>query len=105
MNPKMNEVSGHSDDCVEFESDKIRSEFYYDEDGDTYLAFSNGLVLSVEYAEGGIWRFHEVSNPNGVVISRILRRDDGYTERITFEGEVSWILMGKDFDTGRKLRK
>ena len=51
-------ISGASDDLIEIEGD-VTAEFCTDADEKPkFLAFSDGTILHVEYADSGLWRIN-----------------------------------------------
>ena len=92
------EVYGSSDDLVEIEGD-IREEFSLLGDEGGYLAFSNGVVLSVEYGHGGVWRIAPMSAPDDRVsiVQAPADDDDNYSDRATVRGDVFWVVYGSYF--------
>lgn len=94
----MIEVYGASDDLIEVEGD-IREEFNALEDDDpTVLAFSNGVVVSVEYDRHGIWRIRPLANGSRVTITIApTDNDENYSDRATINEEVSWVVRGREF--------
>jgi len=88
-------VYGASDDLVEIEGD-IYEEFNppYGEDGPSYLGFSNGVVLEIEYTNSGMWRVRPVANGELVNIEFATDIDDNYTDTATVEGDISWVVFG-----------
>jgi len=94
-------VYGASDDLVEIEGD-VREEFSYrggQEDDSTYLAFSDGTVLSIRYDNDGIWRIAPVCR--GVAELKIEQApaddEDNYSDQATLDGvKITWVLYGVD---------
>lgn len=102
-------ISGHSDDLIELDGD-ISEEFYIPAgarsrgEGKSYLAFSNGTVITIEYTDEGVWRIHPIVNPNNNL--QIVQcpgdcDDDNYSDVATLEG-VSWVVKGEGFVSNRK---
>jgi hypothetical protein len=99
----MIEVYGASDDLIEIEGD-LSEEFNppTNRSGDgltSFLAFSDGTVLSVIYGSEGIWRINRlVAGKAGY--KKIEGTDpDGkdYTDRVTLTGEITWVIFGSEF--------
>lgn len=92
------EIYGHSDDCIEIEG-ALREEFYLigSDDEKSYLAFSDGTVLSVLYDKDGAWRFNRVAGGTSAYSKQEADEDDG-TDRVTLEGmNLRWVTYGKHF--------
>mgnify|MGYP006303607767 CR=1 FL=1 len=100
---------GASDDLIEIDGD-VRAEFYSSwEDDKDYIAFSTGLLLSVEYNEQGIWRIQKVSVPEELdvkvypanserakdVLDR--RRNDYQDVAVTEGPKPEWVAKGEQF--------
>lgn len=93
----MNEVTiyGASDDLIEVEG-AIREEFNPRNDEMSYLAFSDGTVLSAEYGKGGIWHIRRVAQGTAEY-ERVESTDpeSDYTDRVVLRGPgLSWIVFG-----------
>jgi hypothetical protein len=91
-------VYGASDDLVEVEGD-IREEFNpASDDEPSYLAFSDGTVLSIHYTERGIWRITPVARGDGsgvLTIHQVVSEDpDSYTDRAEIAGDIRWVVFG-----------
>lgn len=87
-------LSGHSDDCIEVGGD-VREEFYsFGEDGD-YVAFDNGLLFKIKYT--GIWEISLLANPNNIEVKHEFPTGDGYTQKVTWEAPVKWVVLGRAF--------
>jgi hypothetical protein len=93
------EVYGSSDDLIEVEG-AIREEFNYQQNGygqpsGDLLAFSDGTVLRIEYAAGGVWRITPVvSGSSEVQIVQAPEGDeDNYSDRATVS-EARWVVQG-----------
>lgn len=96
-------VYGASDDLIEVEGD-IREEFSPERDDEpTYLAFSNGTVLSVVYDRHGKWRIHPVAGNENVSIEFAPENeDDGYSDIATVNGYVTWAVCGHGMALNRR---
>lgn len=90
-------VYGSSDDLIEVEG-PIREEFYGSDDGEpTYLAFSNGVVVSAQYTNEGVWEVRPTVEPEGVKVGVEFAEgpdSDRYSDVLTFDAEVSWVVAG-----------
>jgi hypothetical protein len=90
-------VYGSSDDLIEVDGG-LREEFPYQPDGDgQYLAFSNGIVIHIEYDQLGVWRIKPVCVPEhqNVDIQQAPADDDeNYSDRATVAGPIKWVLLG-----------
>lgn len=90
-------VYGASDDLIEVEGD-IEGEFYLkDDDAGDLLAFSDGTILRMRYAESGVWRITPVTT-GGTSSLTIVPAPEGdeanYSDRATLTGPVSWVVHG-----------
>lgn len=90
----MIKVYGASDDLIEIEGE-ISEEFYADEK--SYLAFSDGTLVSVDYDQDGIWRFNVLEKGMAIYNKSLpnLEKDE-YTEVLTLQGNIRWVVYGKD---------
>lgn len=87
-------VYGASDDLIEVEGD-VYEEFSWLDSDPTYLGFSNGLVLRIEYSDSGVWRISPVVGADLVHIVQCPEGDeDNYSDRATVEGDVAWVVCG-----------
>jgi hypothetical protein len=97
----MIEIYGASDDLIELEGD-ISEEFNPDTNrsGDTlfsFLAFSDGTVLSVIYGPEGIWRINRRIAGTSKY-TKIEPTGDQYSDRVILDGTFSWVLFGSKFE-------
>jgi len=95
-------IYGASDDMIEIEG-ALREEF---DGGDdlAYLAFSDGTVLSVQYADDGCWRINRVATGTAIYSKTEAVESDGddYSDRVTLSGpagELRWCVKGSSFVT------
>lgn len=81
-------VSGHSDDLIKVAGD-IRQEISAEAD---VLAFSNGVVLRIEFT--GVWRI-ELLEGHGLVeiVPCPADDEDNYSDVATIGGDVSWVAV------------
>jgi hypothetical protein len=90
-------VYGASDDLIEVEGD-IREEFNPRsddvEEGNAYLAFSDGTVLKVKY--DGCWRITPVARGSAEYQkTEATDEDKDYSDKVTLEGEeLRWVVYG-----------
>lgn len=98
-------ICGHSDDCIEVEGE-IREELTaYDEEKPTYLAFSNGAVVSIEYTEDGEWKILVHVTPHGgnvmiyPVNSSLAKERNDYTDLAVIQSEapITHFVAGHTF--------
>lgn len=95
-------ITGHSDDLIEIEGD-IVEEFSHMPDSDneeTYLAFSDGTVLSVAYTNSGLWRINRVKTGQASYEKEEATGPDAtYTDKVTLGGpsaqNIYWVVQGK----------
>lgn len=101
----MIKVYGASDDLVEIEGD-IEEEFgAYDCKG--YLMFSNGVLLTIEYGDMGIWRIECLADPNNVVeIEKCPPNDDDdpYSDIANIKDDIKFVLFSTDVQIERVRR-
>lgn len=92
-------VYGASDDLIEVEGD-ISEEFNPPYDPTTgILAFSEGTVLRVEFTQDGIWRVTPLFRGTATIsiVQAVDEDDDNYSDRVTLEGDVRWVVFGSEF--------
>lgn len=89
----MIEIYGSSDDLIEIDGD-IREEFNAEEG---YLAFSDGTVLYIEYGKEGIWRIRQMTKGKAKYTKTEGIDDDNYSDKVTLDGDISWVVFGKEF--------
>lgn len=93
-------VYGASDDCIEVDGD-IYEEFYANREGN-YLAFSNGSLLEIQYADDGIWRIRSLTGEIRVDACPP-DDDDHYTDYAYIDADdVRWVMLGTDVAYRRK---
>ncbi len=102
-------VYGASDDLIEVEG-AIREEFNpnYSDDGPTYLGFSNGVVLKVEYDDEGTWAIAPRAGHSLVEVvfargeEQAADKDGcpGYSDKAIISGEVTWVVCGQSWAKG-----
>ncbi len=95
-------VYGASDDLIEIEGD-IREEFTYEGPGHgagsgDLLAFSDGTILRIEYADTGIWRIAPVVHGTAHLTFEQAPEDDesNYSDRATLSF-AAWVVQGVAF--------
>lgn len=98
-------VYGHSDDCIEV-AGEIEAEFSpHDEEKPTYLAFSNGAVVSIEYTKDGEWKILvHITPPGGSVLIYPVNSDQAkekndYTDLAVIQSEapITHFIAGHTF--------
>lgn len=98
----MIKVYGASDDLIEVEGD-VSEEFpalrefdngSYEDGG--YLAFSDGTILRVEYAESGVWRIHPVRVEGATLTITQAPEDDedNYSDVAVIDTAIRWVVFG-----------
>lgn len=87
-------IHGASDDLIEIDG-AIREEFNPASDGPSYLAFSEGTVLGIQYMKDGIWRVNRIAQ-GFAHYTKTEGTDsaDDYTDRVTLEGDIKWVVFG-----------
>ena len=104
----MVKVYGSSDDLIEVEGD-VSEEFnhYSGDDAEPrFLAFSDGTVLRIAYEKDGCWRSSPVAKGSAVYAHEpaIDSEGDNYSDVATLDGDVRWVVFGKQFVTKPKKR-
>ena len=87
-------VYGHSDDLIEVEGDH-REEFVALNDGPSYIALSNGVLLAVVYNDDGEWAIRayagrdkvEIMPPGGA---------HAYSDVAHVSGDIEWVVFGSE---------
>jgi hypothetical protein len=93
-------IYGASDDLIEVEGDFTDEIGAYGcgETEPAYLAISDGTLLSVEYGDGGVWRFTLVRQGRANMVKEEAPQDDenNYSDRITLTDPqpFEWVLFG-----------
>ncbi len=96
-------VYGTSDDLIEIEG-AIREEFNpHDDDEPSFLAFSDGTVLSIEYTRSGIWAIHRVQAGSAAYskTDNLGEDSDQYTDTVTLRGDIKWCVFGSRIEVGQ----
>ena len=89
-------VYGASDDLIEV--DGALSEEFSATDDSAVLAFSNGVVLRIEYDRDGIWRVRPLAGASRVTVTVApTDDDDNYSDRAVIHEEVVWVVRGTEF--------
>lgn len=89
-------VSGASDDLIEIDGDLVE-EFGSGDPGELhYVAMSTGLLATITYI-GGFWRI-AVLRPGTSAFTLVQGTDstNDYTDVLTVEGPVEWVVVGLD---------
>lgn len=97
-------IYGHSDDCVEIDGD-IREEFNPASDDEmSYLAFSDGTLLSIKYGEEGLWRINQLQAGSSTYSKVEATDPDGdYSDRVELSGgAIKWVVFGYGFAKAKK---
>jgi hypothetical protein len=93
-------IYGASDDLIEVEG-LVTEEFSYHEreDEPSFIAFSDGTVVRIEYTDAGVWRIAPVRRGRGTLHIEQAPEDDekNYTDRATLIGDVEWVVYGHAF--------
>ena len=89
-------VYGSSDDLIEVEGN-LKAEFDACPD-ENYLAFSNGVVLSIVYGEHGVWRIVPLANVNNVTVEYAPVDDENnYSDKAILHQDANWVVHGVGF--------
>lgn len=92
-------IYGASDDLIEIEGD-LTEEFSPpgNEEDPSYLAFSDGTVLSIAYT-GGFWRINRVA-VGGATYTKTegMDEDDDYSDVAVLDGPITWVVFGRQFE-------
>lgn len=95
-------VTGASDDLIEIDGE-IREEFNAYDCSNGRIAFSDGTLMSVNYDNGGIWRFNLLFKG-----SLYLGKEDGSVEEDTndviyFKEGLKWVIYtDNEYYVGKK---
>jgi hypothetical protein len=98
--PTFIRVYGASDDLIEVEGD-LQEEFNppSNRSGDSlisFLAFSDGTVLSIIYGPEGIWRINRVAHGSARYDKEEGTDDGHYSDVVTLTGEIAWVVFGSE---------
>lgn len=96
-------IYGASDDLIEVEG-AITEEFNPPEDEPSYLAFSDGSLLSITYTDDGLWKISVfcVGEDTAFEMESATDVDDNYSDRVTLTGEFKWVVCGPGYAKERK---
>lgn len=96
----MIKVNGASDDLIEIGGD-ISEEFNPDADSPSYLGFSDGTLLQIEYTDDGIWRIQPLRYGTAKYnkTEATAGDSDNYSDVVELDGEIRWVLCGDQWAT------
>ncbi len=86
-------IYGRSDDLIEIEGD-IYDEIGWHPDEKCYITISDGTVISIEYADEGIWRIVMLCEGSGdpEIIYAPPDDDDNYSDALILPlGHYTWV--------------
>lgn len=93
-------VRGYSDDLIEVDGD-ITEEFYAlkpEGENPDLLAFSDGTVLAVNYANDGIWRITPLTRGTATLtVEQALVDGPSYSDVASLDGPVRWVVLGTTY--------
>lgn len=96
-------ICGASDDLIEIDGD-LTDEFNPSNDDPSYLAFSDGTVLRVQY--DGFWRVVRLrTGTAGFEKHEGTDMDTDYTDKVTLTGDLLWVVFGNRLEKIEKGRK
>lgn len=89
-------IFGASDDLIEIEGD-IREEINFVADHPFYLACNEGTLIYGEYNDIGLWKFLvlKCGSATSSVVSAHDPDSDNYSDRLTLEGNISWVVFSE----------
>jgi len=100
-------LTGASDDLIEIDGGQVTEEFQYRPHGDgQYVAFSNGVVLHIEYDRDGVWRIKPIRIPNDVdvnITQAPVDDTDNYSDRALVDGPVDWVMVGDELSIAKNV--
>lgn len=90
-------LCGYSDDLIEIEG-ALSEEFSYPGEA-SIVGFSDGTVLSIEYASDGCWRIHLCARGSALldIVPAVAEDDHNYSDRATLTGApgvLRWAVVG-----------
>lgn len=90
-------VYGMSDDLIEIDG-AIGGEYPAPDDAMTYLAFSDGTVLSIIYTLEGLWRVNRlISGSAAYTKTEATEPEEDYSDKVTLTGnDLWWFVVGTD---------
>ena len=102
-------VMGHSDDIVSVEGD-ITQEFSPPRNSETdrpecFLIFSDGTILNVKYAEGGIWRIVLIVSGRAMYNleqSTMISKHADVATLVDYTTPFLWVAMATDIMYGKR---
>lgn len=86
-------IYGASDDLVEVEGD-LREEFNAFED-ESFIAVSDGTLISVEYGASGIWNLNVLRRGSCSIDKTDATGEEDYSDKIELTGEIAWVAYAK----------
>jgi hypothetical protein len=97
-------IYGASDDLIEVEG-SIREEFNPSCDEPSYLGFSDGTVLEVQYGASGFWRINRLFKGSADCQKEDATDEDtDYSDKVTLTGDVDWVVFGSTWAKGKKVK-
>lgn len=97
-------IFGHSDNLIEIDGVLSEEIFCYDEEEPHYLAFSNGVVISIRH-DSGEWKINQHTAPDDctIEISSIgsvdVEKFNDYTDTCVIRSTkpITHVIVGKYF--------
>jgi hypothetical protein len=97
-------IYGSSDDLIEVGGD-LDEEYSVSEDDPAYLAFSDGTVLQVIYTLTGFWHVDRLRIGTASYEKvDATDADNDYSDRVTLDGDLTWVVIGSSFSVARARR-
>lgn len=98
-------IRGHSDDCIVIQG-AIHEEFSaYEAKSNIvrFLGFSDGTLLRITYGEHNkaMWRISLIRKGTAEYIKAEAEEGKSYSDQVSLEGDVSWVVCGKDYRIAR----
>lgn len=88
-------VTGASDDLIEIDGE-LQEEFNAYECSNETMAFSDGTLLRVDYAEDGIWRFKPIYK--GDLFEKVINGSisDDTNDEVYFKDGLKWCVFSSE---------
>ncbi len=98
-------LSGASDDLIELDGDLLEEwEGVGADEEPIFVGFSDGTLASVRFGvDGSYWRINVLWRGTATITHEpATDEDDDYSDKLTLEGDIAWVVCGSDKAQMRK---